>query len=197
MATDTRASKSGINKDTQKKLDAAYSHEDEDKARKWMEEITKEYIGDDFFDGLQDGSYLCKLFNKMHPESVIKPKHEKKTVSKFSQIENIDIFLRACKSFGMDEKDCFVTLDLQEKQNKNMVLATIFALGRYAQKQGLEDLPILGPKEAQPTPREFDEQKLREGRNVASLQMGTNQVAHQAGMTPYGMGRQIHDTRSK
>ena len=44
-------------------------------------------------------------------------------------------------------------------------------------------------------PREFDEDKLREGRNVIGLQMGTNQVASQAGMTPYGKGRQVADTR--
>ena len=37
------------------------------------------------------------------------------------QIDKVDAFLKACKQFGMDEKDLFVTLDLVEYQNKNMV----------------------------------------------------------------------------
>jgi hypothetical protein len=74
------------------------------------------------------------------------------------------------------------------------VVTSIISLGRQAQKNGYSG-PTLGPKQAEANPREFDEDKLREGRNVIGLQMGTNQVANQAGMTPYGKGRQIADTR--
>lgn len=41
-------------------LDATYPKEDEEKAREWMETIVGEPIGDDFFEGLKDGSYLCR-----------------------------------------------------------------------------------------------------------------------------------------
>ena len=73
-------------------------------------------------------------------------------------------------------------------------LSTIIALGRKAQKKGFAG-PTLGPKEAVPNPRSFDEQQLKEGRNVIGLQMGTNQVASQAGMTAYGQTRQIYDPK--
>lgn len=36
-------------------------------------------------------------------------------------MEVIGIFLDGCKKYGMHEKDLFVTLDLYEEQNKNMV----------------------------------------------------------------------------
>lgn len=74
------------------------------------------------------------------------------------------------------------------------VVSSLHSLGRQAQKNGYTG-PVIGPKEAEANPREFDEGKLREGRNVIGLQMGTNQVASQAGMTPYGKGRQVADTR--
>ena len=72
------------------------------------------------------------------------------------------------------------------------VLSGIFALGRTAKKNGYEGA-ALGPKEAEPNVRDFDEQQLREGRNVIGLQMGTNQVASQKGMTAYGQPRQVYD----
>lgn len=75
------------------------------------------------------------------------------------------------------------------------VIASLFSLGRQAQKKGFAG-PVIGPKEAEPNVREFSDDKLREGRNVIGLQMGTNQVANQTGMTPYGHSRQIADTRT-
>ena len=41
--------------------DAAYDQAAEDQARQWIEAITEEPVGgSDFFDGLRDGSHLCR-----------------------------------------------------------------------------------------------------------------------------------------
>ena len=41
--------------------DAGYDKAAEDQARQWISEITGEAVGGtDFFDGLKDGSHLCK-----------------------------------------------------------------------------------------------------------------------------------------
>ncbi|KAL5486491.1 hypothetical protein EMCRGX_G018979 [Ephydatia muelleri] len=186
----TRAEKSGINAEVQQKLAATYSLEDEAKARGWLEAIVGESIGQDFWDGLKDGSYLCKVLNKLQP-NLVPAKYELPSSQPFKQIEAVGKFLDGCKNYGMSEKDLCVTLDIQEKNNPNMGLATIIALGRQAQKNGYTG-PALGPKEAQPCPHEIDEQRIREGRNVIGLQMGTNKGASQAGMTPYGHQRQIN-----
>lgn len=74
------------------------------------------------------------------------------------------------------------------------MIASLVSLGRTAQKKSFEG-PALGPKEATPNPREFSEEQNREGRSTIGLQMGTNQVASQSGMTAYGKGRQIADPR--
>ncbi len=75
------------------------------------------------------------------------------------------------------------------------VISSLFSLGRQAQKCGFTG-SVIGPKEAEPNTREFSEEQLQEGKKIISLQMGTNQVANQAGMTPYGKPRQIADPRT-
>lgn len=187
-----RATKSGINADQTKKQDAAYSQEAEVQARQWIEQITEEEIGPDFFSGLKDGSHLCRLLNKLRP-GLVASKYETPSTQPFKQLETIGKFLDGCRAYGLSEKDLFVTLDLHEMCNKNMVVSTIFALGRTAQKNGY-DGPKLGPKEAESQKREWTEEELRQGAGFVSLQMGTNKVASQQGMTPYGKQRQIYQS---
>ena len=44
------------------------------------------------------------------------------------QLENIGVFIEGCKKYGMTEKDLFVTLDLHEQTNRNMVSRVCFLL---------------------------------------------------------------------
>ena len=39
------------------------------------------------------------------------------------QIETVGQYLDGCRKYGMEEKDLFVSVDLVEEQNKNMVHA--------------------------------------------------------------------------
>ena len=59
------------------------------------------------------------------------------------------------------------------------------------------DLPNLGPKEAEKSQREFTQEQLEAGKHMIGLQMGSNKGASQAGMTPYGLGRQVEKTNLK
>ena len=60
-----------------------------------------------------------------------------------------------------------------------------------AQSKGFNG-PVLGPKEAQRNARDFTEEQLRSGQNVIGLQMGTNKLASQKGMS-FGATRHIAD----
>ena len=60
MSESTRATKSGLAAEAQKKLEASYSKEAEEQVRAWLQEVVGEEIGDDFFADLKDGTYLCK-----------------------------------------------------------------------------------------------------------------------------------------
>lgn len=81
-------------------------------------------------------------------------------------------------------------MSLYEGKNIPQVMVTMYKLGATAQKNGY-DGPVIGVKPSEENKRSFEEQKLREGRAIIGLQMGTNQVASQQGMTPYGLGRQL------
>lgn len=125
------------------------------------------------------------------------------------------MFIDGCKKYGVSEKDLFVTLDLFEKTNPNMVripfvavvnirqypdvyyilgllqvVAGLQALGRQAQKKG-HDTMSLFPKEADKNVREFTDEQLKASETVIGLQAGSNKGASQAGMN-FGQQRQIH-----
>jgi hypothetical protein len=76
---------------------------------------------------LKSGDILCTLMNCIRPGTI--PKYNANTKSKFKQMENISLFLRACREVGMLEKDLFSTIDLFEEKDMNTVVLTLFNLG--------------------------------------------------------------------
>jgi hypothetical protein len=120
---------------------------------------------------------LCKrLINKLIPDKI--RKINTSTLA-FKLMENIELFTRACKDYGLIDAETFQTCDLWDGENMHQVCICIHALGRKAQKNGL---PGLGPKEADKNERNFTEEQLREGQKIISLQYGTNKMANQSGL---------------
>jgi len=181
----------GFTAECQSKIASKYSTDDESKCCNWIAQIINEnppLAGkDNAYAWLKDGTKLCKLINNMFPGSV-----KKVNVSKmaFKQMENIGNFLKAVDLAGVPKLDVFQTVDLYENQNLQQVWLCLLKLSSVAETKGFPG-PHIGVKIAEKKERRFSEDKLREGRNVIGLQMGTNKVASQAGMTPYGLGRQM------
>ena len=118
------------------------------------------------------------------------------------------MYLKACTAYGLKEQDLFQVNDLYENKNLYMVVDNLFSLGGMvslaqnfhdkklyvlifqAQKKSWEG-PALGVKVASENKRNFNEDTLKAGQSMIGLQYGTNKGASQAGMTPYGAGRQI------
>ncbi|ELK30373.1 Transgelin-3 [Myotis davidii] len=74
------------------------------------------------------------------------------------------------------------------------VQRTLMALGSVAVTKDdgcYRGEPSWFHRKAQQNRRGFSEEQLRQGQNVIGLQMGSNKGASQAGMTGYGMPRQI------
>ncbi len=186
----SRAEKSGIAADIQKKKMETYPFEDEAKCITWIESIIDEKMEENFHSWLKNGVILCKLINEISPGSVA-AKFLKPTTMPFKQMETIGMFLDAVKKYGVSEKDAFVTLDLFEANDLAQVISTLFALDRKAHKQGW-DGPILSPKEADENVRTFDAQTLQEGKKIIGLQAGSNVGASQSGMGAPGTQRQIN-----
>ena len=79
-------------------------------------------------------------------------------------------------SAGKDREDSNMRANHQILHNSlNMTLVSVWHVCRKAQAYR----------------REFSEEQLRQGQSLIGLQMGSNRGASQAGMTGYGMHRQI------
>ena len=76
---------------------------------------------------MKSGDVVCELMNCIRPGTI--KKYNAKTTSKFKQMENITLFLRACREVGMLEKDLFSTVDLYEAKDMNAVILSLFNLG--------------------------------------------------------------------
>lgn len=51
----------------------------------------------------------------------------------FKQMENISLFLRACRQLGVAEHSLFETVDLYEMKDLNVVVTCLYALGQTVQ----------------------------------------------------------------
>jgi hypothetical protein len=101
---------------------------------------------------MKSGDVLCTLMNCIRPGTI--KKYNVGTTSKFKQMENITLFLRACREVGMLEKDLFSTVDLFESKDMNAVILSLFNLGGTIQST----IPYFtGPKLGiKQTNRKFD-----------------------------------------
>lgn len=163
----------------------------ENQALDWVEANLGQKIdrSKPYEDVLKDGIILCNLMNKLMPGCI------KKIDMKgggFALMQNIERFQVAAKDYGVPIREVFQTVDLWERKNIPQVTLCIHALGRVAQTRDDYRGPILGPKMAEKQNIEFTEEQLREGKNVVSLQYGSNQGASQAGMN-IGKQRMIYD----
>merc|ERR1712013_290216 len=120
----------------------------------------------DFGSILKDGVVLCKLINKIQPDSVKKFKEKGPAV----------------KKYGVPDEEVFQTPDLFEGRNLPQVALCLFSLARATQNHPEFNGPSLGPKTATKNERNFTDEQIRKGRDGhIGLQSGTNAGASQAG----------------
>uniref|UniRef100_A0A671T2J6 Transgelin n=2 Tax=Cyprininae TaxID=2743694 RepID=A0A671T2J6_9TELE len=137
---------------------------------------------------------LCRLINSLYPRGKEPIKKIPETQMAFKQMEKISQFLQAAEAYGVITTDIFQTVDLWEGKDMAAVQRTLMALGSVALTK--DDGLYRGNRDwfhrkSQGNRREFSEEQLRQGQNLIGLQMGSNRGASQAGMTGYGMHRQI------
>lgn len=182
----------GMTAELQEKKAAKYDPQLEQEARDWLETIVSPFPSGTFHEALKDGVYLCNVINALQPGSVKKINPSKMA---FKMMENIGNFLSACEQYGLKKADIFQTVDLYEAENMPQVINAIHALARRVNV--MSPGRGMGPKESEKHERHFDEATMQAGKTVIGLQMGTNRGASQAGMTPTGLGRQIHNVNLK
>jgi len=152
----------------------------------WIEAVLDDCIPPTPFQELvKDGVLLCRVMNVLKEGSVPKIK---KPYTKESQLENINAFLGAIKSYGVPEDKLFKAEELQSGSGIPNVITTVLALGRQCYEHGWEG-PCLGPK---PTGQNKDwpENILRASEAIIPSQYGTNKLASQTGIK-FGTQRDI------
>jgi len=145
---------------------------------------------------LKDGRVLAKVMNILYPGTIKKINKIDNPNSPFKKTkegENIANFLKGCEDkAGCQKGDLFQTVDLYECNNIPSVIDAIYSLGRKIHHHENQELPALGPKEADENKREFTQEQIDAGKNIIGLQMGTNECASQAGQN-FGKTRAIID----
>ncbi|XP_030634776.1 calponin 1, basic, smooth muscle, a [Chanos chanos] len=183
----------GLSAEVKSKLAQKYDPQMEEALRLWIQDVTGRRIPDNFMEGLKDGVILCELINKLQPGSVKKVNN---STQNWHQLENIGNFVRAIQEYGLKPHDIFEANDLFENVNHTQVQCTLIALAGVAKTKGFHSKYDIGVKYAEKQQRKFDPDKLREGRNIIGLQMGTNKCASQKGMTSYGTRRFLYDPKA-
>ncbi|XP_026997382.1 calponin-1 [Tachysurus fulvidraco] len=183
----------GLSAEVKSKLAQKYDPQKEEELRLWIHEVTGRKVPDNFMEGLKDGVILCELINALQPGSVRKINN---STQNWHQLENIGNFVRAIQDYGLRPHDVFEANDLFENVNHTQVQSTLITLAGMSKSKGVHTKSDFGVKYAEKHQRRFAPEKMKEGRNVIGLQMGTNKFASQKGMTSYGTRRHLYDPKA-
>lgn len=120
-------------KERREKMDAKFDSSAALGVMNWIESVIGEPVEnkDDMTTALHDGIVLCKLMNKLKPDSI------KKTYTgtlAFKQMENIGQFLTSLPPYGVRSEDLFETPDLYEGTNMASVLVCLGQVKRVQAK---------------------------------------------------------------
>ncbi|KAM3922521.1 transgelin [Leptodactylus fuscus] len=192
----------GMSRDVQSRIEKKYDEELEPRLIQWIKLQAGSEVGEPpepgrygFQQWLKNGVVLSKLINSLYPRGSAPIKIPDPPPSMvFKQMEQVAQFLKASEDYGVAKTDIFQTVDLYEGKDLAAVQRTIVALGSIAVTKNdgqYQGDPSWFMKKAQEHKRDFSEDKLKQGKHVIGLQMGSNQGASQAGMTGYGRPRQI------
>ncbi|KAJ8316239.1 hypothetical protein KUTeg_006253 [Tegillarca granosa] len=164
-----------------KRMGAKYDPDAEREVRHWFQQLLGEDIGEGpnaVEKNLRNGVLLVNTLD-----------------TPFKQMENIEIFLKCARAYGVPLVSCFQTVDLYEGRNLPMVIATLLQVGTEAQRNGFNG-PTAGAKPTEKQKREFTYEQLKQAHGVIGLQSGTNKFASQKGMRSIGAVRHIADIRA-
>jgi len=135
------ADAAGLDADLKKKQETNYPHDLEKEVVAWIEATLGEAKGEQTAaEWLHDGKILCRLVNKIKPDTIKKINEQSMA---FKQMENITYFMNAARAWGVPESSMFGTPDLYEEKNMGSVIKCIDQFGGAVQVHCPE---FTGPK---------------------------------------------------
>jgi len=128
----------------------------ESHCKQWISQMIGEKIDGDLSEALKSGVILCKLLNKIKPNTI--EKFNTKNVP-LAERENIRAYLDGVKKVGLSQSDLFMVSDLYEKKDLTAVWAHINALRRSQDTKKEAGSPGAGRKQSEPEEEEDDEEE--------------------------------------
>lgn len=116
----------GLDAELKAKAEANKDLSAEDEAGQWVEEITGFKVVGEFGESLRTGQVLCQLINNIKPGTIRKINEPGRP---FKERENITMFIKACRDWGVHEYALFSTDDLYDEKNLSSVVKCIHQLG--------------------------------------------------------------------
>jgi len=84
-------------------------------------------------DALHDSIALCQLINVIRPNAIAEFHYDAESIPDFMAMENIGLFVEACRESGVPESALFHTIDLFEEKDINQVLTCLLHLKQLSQ----------------------------------------------------------------
>ncbi|KAK2961247.1 putative Rac guanine nucleotide exchange factor B [Blattamonas nauphoetae] len=132
MSSRNQSQSFGLDAQNKRIMESKYDTALEAEVIAWITQKTGISVSN-FITDLKDGVTLCKLMNIINPGSI---KTINQTKMPFKQMENLNWFLEACRSYGLKEYDLFRTVDVYENELPMPLLNTLVALKRNAEGGG-------------------------------------------------------------
>ena len=137
----------GMDKELADKAAAKFDPKMEREAREWIEAVTGEALEGTLQEALKSGVVLCALVNALKPGVCKKPSTMKMA---FQQMENIALYLGACRLLKVDVSNLFDPEDLFEARNMGSVLKNVHALAQRLPQLRHADALLLAAGERPP-----------------------------------------------
>lgn len=148
----------------------------------WIEEVLEEKLtgpekSSDFFDCIKDGVYLCRLLNKIQPNTC---KKYKKSPIAFVSRNNIQIYINGCKKLGLPSTETFETRDLFDGQMLSLVIKNIYAVSAVSHKISTFDGPYIQSSflYANENKREFTQEQLNKSKSAVPFWSAGSKKKH-------------------
>eukprot|EP01113_Clastostelium_recurvatum_P044892 TRINITY_DN762_c0_g1_i2.p1 TRINITY_DN762_c0_g1~~TRINITY_DN762_c0_g1_i2.p1 ORF type:complete len:721 (-),score=163.60 TRINITY_DN762_c0_g1_i2:114-2276(-) len=106
-------------------------------AKQWLEEVIGEEIpSEDLSMELQDGVVLCKLISVVYPACAQSIRVVTSSPYEYMKINNINMFVQACRAYGLRDGELFDPQELYHKRDMPRVLRTIRNVAELAGSKG-------------------------------------------------------------
>ncbi len=125
------------------KREAQRDPEFELEVAKWVERAAAEPLADvhDLWMSLRSGVVLCNLVNKIVPNTI--PRFAKTKLLPLMEMDNIQLYLKACWNLGVPSGDFFIVSDLYHNKSIHQVIQNLVSLSRVAAGLGFACEPIV------------------------------------------------------